>query len=98
EIRPQDVVEHPSGIASAILRGDPSRTYPRVRDLVAESGGTFVAVDEVEIREARDQVETLEGIDPCFAAAAAVAGLAKLRRLGALGADETVLVNLTGRD
>jgi threonine synthase len=98
EIRPEDVVEHPSGIASAILRGDPSRTYPRVRELVVESGGTFLAVDEAEIREAHGQVEALEEIDPCFAAAAAVAGIAKLRRLGAVGADETVLVNLTGRD
>jgi threonine synthase len=97
-IRPEDVVARPSGIATAILRGDPSRAYPYVHAIVAESGGAFVAVSEDEIREARDLVEELESLRPCFSAAAAVAGAAKLRRLGDLPADATVLVNLTGRD
>ena len=97
-IRPQDVVERPVGIASAILRGNPTRAYPPVRRIVLETGGTFVAVSEAEIRNARIWVEEDEGISPCFAAAAAVAGIAKVRRTGGLRPDETVLVNLTGRD
>lgn len=97
-IRPQDVVARPSGIASAILRGNPTRAYPPVRELVLESGGSFVAVSEDEIRAARRLVEDCEGISPCFSAAAAVAGLAKSRRFDRLPADHTVLVNLTGRD
>jgi threonine synthase len=97
-IRPEDVVARPAGIATAILRGDPSRAYPYVHAIVAESGGAFVAVGEDEIREARDLVEELESLRPCFSAAAAVAGVAKLRRLGDLPPDATVLVNLTGRD
>jgi threonine synthase len=97
-IRPEDVVTRPEGIATAILRGDPSRAYPYVRAIVAESGGTFAAVSEAEIRLAREQVEELEAIRPCFAAAAALAAVAKLRRLGELPSEATVLVNLTGRD
>jgi threonine synthase len=97
-IRPGDVVERPTGIATAILRGDPSGAYPHVRRTVAASRGTFVAVSEQEIVEAQRAVYELAGIDVCFAAAAAVAGVAKSRRLGDVGSDETVLVNLTGRD
>jgi threonine synthase len=97
-IRPQDIVERPVGIASAILRGNPSRAYPYVRDIVVESGGTFASVSEAHIREARTLAEDLEGISPCFAAAAALAGVVKLRRSGELPADHTVLVNVTGRD
>jgi threonine synthase len=97
-IRPQDVVPDPSGIAFAILRGNPTATYPHIRRIVLESGGTFTAVTEAEIRRAREWVEDLEGISPCFSAAAAVAGAAKLARAGTLSADHTVLVNVTGRD
>lgn len=95
-VRPSDIVRRPTGIASAILRGDPTRAYPHVRRIVAESGGDMLAVSEAEIREARDLAEKLEGIAPCFAAAAALAGLIKRRRLELIDPDETVLVNLTG--
>ena len=97
-IRPQDIVHRPDGIASAILRGNPTRAYPPVRAMVVESAGTFVSVSEGEIRAARDLVEDLEGISHCFAAAAAVAGLIRARRDGDVPAGDTVLVNLTGRD
>jgi threonine synthase len=97
-IRPEHVVERPTGIAQSILRGNPTRAYPPVREIVAESGGTFVAAGEQEIRHARRAVEELEGISPCFSAATAVAGLMRLRRLGGISPDDTVLVNLTGRD
>ena len=43
-IRPQDIVERPVGIASAILRGNPTRAYPPVRRIVLDTGGTMVAV------------------------------------------------------
>jgi threonine synthase len=97
-IRPEHVVERPTGIAQAILRGNPSRAYPHVREIVIESGGTFVAVSEAQIREAKRKVEELEGISPCFAAAAALAGLAKLGSENGLDPGDTVLVNLTGGD
>ena len=97
-IRPEDVVKRPHGIASAILRGDPTRAYPYVRKIVMESGGTFVSVSESEIRDARRTVEELEGVSPCFSASTAVAGLVRLAKKGAVPADHTVLVNLTGAD
>ncbi len=97
-IRPGDIVPRPTGIAEAILRGDPTRAYPYVRRIVLESQGTFTAVSETEIREARAMVEELEGISPCFSASAALAGLVRLVRRGEFPRDDTVLVNLTGSD
>jgi len=97
-IRPEHRIAHPDGIAEAILRGDPSRAYPRIRRIVDESGGTFVAVGEAEIRAARRDVEALEGISICFSAATAVAGLAALSRAGGIAPDAVIVVNLTGSD
>jgi len=97
-IRPEHIVHHPTGIAQAILRGDPSRVYPYVRQIVIESQGDFTAVTEAEIREARRLVEELEGLSLCFSAAAAVAGLARSAQAGTVSREETVMVNLTGSD
>ncbi len=98
QIRPQDIVERPTGIAEAIMRGDPTRAYPHVHRIVRASNGTFVAVSEREIREARRLLEELEGISPCFAAAAALAGLIRELGSGGLSAEDTVLVNVTGSE
>jgi threonine synthase len=95
-IRSEDIVRRPSGIATAILRGDPTRAYPHVRRIVRESGGTFASVTEREIRDAHRLAIDLEGIEVCFAAAAALAGLIQARQLDVVKANETVLVNLTG--
>jgi threonine synthase len=97
-IRPEHLVHQPTGIAEAILRGDPTRAYPCVRRIVIESGGTFVAVSEAEIREARRRVEESEGISPCFSAAAAMAGLIQLARNDGFSRNSVVVVNLTGGD
>jgi threonine synthase len=94
-IRAQDIVDRPTGIASAILRGDPSRTYGHVRRIVRESDGDMVAVSEAEIRDAQRR---LDPIPVCGAAAAAFAGLVRARDSGLIGARETVLVNLTGAE
>jgi threonine synthase len=97
-IRARDIVSEPTGIAKAILRGDPTKAYPHVRKIVLESNGGFVAVSETEIREARTLVEDLEGISPCFSASTALAGVIRLVRQGEFPRDETVLINLTGSD
>jgi threonine synthase len=97
-IRPEHRVAMPHGIAEAILRGDPTRAYPYIREIVLESGGTFVAVDEAAIREARTLVEDLEGLTPCFSAAAAVAGVRQLALRDASVSRMLVVVNLTGSD
>ncbi len=98
EIRPEHIVAMPQGIAQAILRGDPTRTYPYIRKIVLESKGAFAAVSEAQIREARRMVEECEGISPCFSAATALAALIKLVRTGNFPTKETVMVNLTGSD
>lgn len=95
-IRPEDVFAHPTGLASAILRGDPTRVYPTMRKLVMASGGTFRAVSAEQLEEARSMVRELEGIDPCYAASTAVAGLIDMAREGRVPPDDTVLINLTG--
>src|SRR5439155_1520484 len=92
------LVKRPHGIAEAILRGDPSRVYPYVKDIVVESGGDFVSVTEGEIRAARTMIEELEGLSPCFSASTALAGLIKQVRSDRFPRTETVLVNLTGGD
>lgn len=92
------IVPRPAGIAEAILRGDPSRVYPYVRQIVIESGGDFVSVTEDEIRRTRKMIEELEGVSPCFSASTAVAGLIKQVSAGRFPRQETVLVNLTGSD
>ncbi|MFA5631187.1 MAG: pyridoxal-phosphate dependent enzyme [Porticoccaceae bacterium] len=92
------IVESPQGIAKAILRGDPSRVYPYMRKIVKESNGTFLAVSEEHIREARTLVMELEGIDICFSAATAVAGVIHQARAGMLDPDTRILINLTGSD
>jgi len=97
-IRPHHVVHRPSGIAKAILRGDPSRAYPYVRAFVVESGGTFTSVSEAQIREARTMIEEHENLSPCFSASAAFAGLTRLVRENRFPVNDTVVVNLTGRD
>jgi threonine synthase len=97
-IRPEDIVRRPHGIAKAILRGDPSRAYPYVRNCVSASQGGFAAVSETEMREARLMVEELEGIEACFSASAALAGLIQRVRSGDFPCQDTVLVNITGRD
>jgi threonine synthase len=96
QIRAADIVERPSGIAEAILRGNPTRVYPHVRRIVIESGGSLLAVSEQQIRRAHRMLEKLEGISTCYAAAAALAGLIELRRQRGLSPTDTVLVNLTG--
>ncbi|MCY3018303.1 MAG: pyridoxal-phosphate dependent enzyme [Planctomycetota bacterium] len=97
-IRPQDIFPRPTGIAQAILRGDPSRVYPYVRRIVKENGGTIVAVDQARIVAARQMVRQLEGIDICYTSATAVAGLIAQVEQELVPRQDTVLVTLTGAD
>jgi threonine synthase len=92
------IVKKPKGIASAILRGDPTRAYPHIRRIVMESNGAFVAVSEAEIREARQAVEEYEGISPCFSASSAIAGIIKMARNDNFPKNDVVMINVTGGD
>jgi threonine synthase len=98
KIQPWYIVHDPFGLAIATHRGDPSRAYPYMRHDVLESNGAVAVVSEREIRDARQMIRDLEGIDICFSSAAAAAGLIQKARAGVVGREETVLLNLTGRD
>lgn len=97
-ILPHHIVKTPTGIAQAILRGNPTKAYPHVRRLVLEHGGDIVAVSEDQIRRARRMVEDLEGISPCFSASTAIAGLIQQLDLGAVPKNDVIMINLTGSD
>src|SRR4029453_4014748 len=42
-IRAHPIVRDPTGIATAIQRGNPTKVYPYIQRLVRESGGDFFA-------------------------------------------------------
>ncbi len=97
-IKPEHIFPNPTGIASSILRGNPTRSYPYTLAILQESKGTLLAVSESEIREARAMVRELENIDCCFTAAVAVAGLKRAADGGQVPTRDTILINLTGAD
>jgi threonine synthase len=65
---------------------------------VLESNGSIKAVTEQEIRDARNLVEDLEELTPCFTASVATAGMIRMVKEGFISEKETILVNLTGGD
>jgi threonine synthase len=97
-IHPDDVVDRPRGLARATHRGDPSRVYPIIRRMVAESGGTMVEAGEEEIVAARELARETEGLDICAASALAIAGAWALAKSGRIDRAAMVLLNLTGGD
>jgi threonine synthase len=94
--RPQDVFLEPTGIAEAILRGNPTQTYPHLYGVVRQSGGSFEAVRLDEILEAQRMIHELEGIVVCPSSATTVAALRRLAAAGEVRQDDVVFVNLTG--
>lgn len=91
-------IAQPAGIAKAILRGDPSATYPITYKLVQDSQGCFLATSVSEIKHAQKLLYELEGLWVCEAAACAVAGYLKLAKGQEIKGEGPVLINLTGRD
>jgi len=95
EIKDHHVFHNPTGIAKAILRGNPSGCYPYVYSIVRDSGGTMASVSEAEILTARARVRELEDVDAGYCGAATIAAVTALARRGAIGQSETVLLNMT---
>lgn len=92
----QYVVPNPTGIAEAILRGDPTQAYPYINTICRSTGGQILGVSTEEIRAAHRLVQELEGLQVCYSSATAVAGLIALRQRGEIEPDAPILVNLTG--
>jgi threonine synthase len=97
-IRGHHIVRNPKGLAYAILRGDPSQSYPYIRYLTQRSGGQILSVDDAAIIEARRLALEAEGCSICYASATALAGLIHQARSGAIDPQAPILVNLTGAD
>ncbi|QVQ52345.1 pyridoxal-phosphate dependent enzyme [Spiractinospora alimapuensis] len=97
-IESRHVIAEPRGLAEAILRGDPSQTYPYIRHICQSTGGRIVDVDDEAIRSTRALLEETEGVRVCYASATALAGAVRMRQAGMLTEHQRVLVNLTGSD
>ncbi|MGW2557070.1 threonine synthase [Streptomyces sp. NPDC001635] len=98
QIREEDIVTQPVGLAEAILRGNPSESYPYIRSLCLASGGAITSVPSAALREARRMLEDLEGVRVCYSSATALAGAVAAVGEGTIPPGATVLVNLTGAD
>jgi threonine synthase len=61
-----------------------------------ESGGTAVAISDIQIREAQTFLASIEGIFPCLEGAATIGVLPPLIDQGWLTPDEKILVFNTG--
>jgi threonine synthase len=96
-IETDDIVQEPDGIAKAILRGDPTNSYPVIARLVRRSNGSFVSVTDDEIIAARRLISSHLGISACEASAAALAGYLKSATSG-ITMPGPVLINITGAD
>ncbi len=97
EMKPEHIVKHPTGIAKAILTGDPTVCYPSMYKVVTETHGSFVSVSEAEIRSAQAHLNNKELIKATPDGAVALAGFLKYAETHA---DElknkNVLINITG--
>ena len=98
ELRQQDIVKQPDGIADAMLKGDPSDTYPYMYNVVKESNGLFESVTADEIRAARTEIFEYEGIRACNASSTTVAAIRKLAASGVLKKQERIMAAITGSD
>lgn len=96
QIAPHHVFHEPRGIATALLRGDPTRTYPYISAALDATDGLVEVASEAEILAAVELVRARAGIACGYAAACAVAGLRRAVEGGRIQPEEVVLVNLTG--
>src|SRR3989344_453582 len=94
-IKEKYIITNPKGLARAILRGDPTKTYPYLYKIVTESEGCFIDANNEEIMEAIELAK-LENLNICFAAAVALASAVKMIKNKKIESHEKILVNITG--
>jgi threonine synthase len=87
--------ETPRSIARGIL-DDETYDWLSIVELMRESGGSPVVVDETLVAEANQLGRAATGIDVDATGTAGLAGLLALARAGRVGAAESVAVLFTG--
>jgi threonine synthase len=92
---PEFITPNPKGLAEAVLRGDPSGSYPYICNMLRSSGGKLIAISQSSLRAARNELVSL-GVDGCYASAASYAAAKHLRDVGFIKAKDRVLVMITG--
>ncbi|WP_202798899.1 threonine synthase [Saccharopolyspora spinosa] len=95
EIAEEDILENPDGLAHAILRGDPTNTYPYIRSMCIDTNGALVAAQREEMHIAKGILESV-GFEACYAASTCLAGAMRMAHEGSLGPDSDLLIILTG--
>jgi threonine synthase len=97
EILPEHIIKDPTGIAKAILTGDPTVCYPSLYKVVTETDGSFISVSEEEIKSAQEHLNNNEGIMATPDGATALAGFLKYAETHAHQLkNKNVLINITG--
>ena len=89
------IIKDPTGLAEAILRGDPTGCYPYLLDMVKKTNGSFEVVTQEELMEGRKELLEL-GINAGYEAAGSYMASKKLVENGFIKENEKALVMLTG--
>jgi threonine synthase len=97
-IEQRHIFETPDGIADALLKGNPSDTYPYMYEIVKRTGGLFESVTAKEIATARRAIMEYEGIPACNASSTTIAGIKKLLAARRLDPKARILASITGSD
>lgn len=97
-ITPKYIVSNPTGIAKAILRGNPSDTYPYILKIILKTGGTFISVNETEIKAAREILLKVERVDSSYDSSITLASLKKAKEEGFINSNSVVMLNISGAD
>lgn len=77
-ISENDIERNPQGLAAAILRGNPTVSYPYVRKVVQATGGRFISVSADELRVSKAALAD-QKIRACYAASATHSAAHQLR-------------------
>lgn len=97
EILPEHIVNNPTGIAKAILTGNPSVCYPSLYKVVTETHGSFISVGEDEIKSAQNHLNNNEDIMATPDGSVALAGFLKYAESHkAEMKNKNILINITG--
>lgn len=95
EIAESYVPSHPDGLAKAILRGNPKKSYPYVKKVVEQTKGCFCSVTQQEIRYAFDFLYD-KHINACYTSATTFAAFKKLAQEHWIKPNDKCVIMLTG--